>query len=92
MGLGGTNQCGQRNVASDVVRGIIVSVVRLGVVRRVMTGAIFALAFNSWGFNAGAEVGAEVGWESGVASSEGWKMGFVAETEGEAGCEAASEL
>jgi hypothetical protein len=37
-------------------------VVRLGVVRRVRTGAIFAL--ESWGFNAadaGAEVGAEVG-------------------------------
>jgi hypothetical protein len=42
LGLGGTNQCGHKNVASGVVRGVIVSVVRLAFVRRVRTGAIFA--------------------------------------------------
>jgi hypothetical protein len=93
MGLGGTNQCGHKNVASGVVRGVIVAVVRSGVVRRVRTGAIFA--FESWGFNvagAGSDASAEVGWESGAASSEGCEMGFVAPREGEAGCEAAREL
>jgi hypothetical protein len=87
-----TYQCGHKNVASGVVRGVIVAVVRSGVVRSVRTGAIFASELISWFDAAGAEVGAEVGWESGVASSEGCEMGLVAPREGEAGCEAAREL
>jgi len=47
-------QCGQRKVASEVVRGVIVEAERLGVVRRVRTGdGVPVLGF---------ETGAEVGW------------------------------
>lgn len=50
-----TYQCGQRNVASDVVNGAISSAVRLGVVRRVRTGDVL----DCFGVEVGA--GAEVG-------------------------------
>jgi len=47
-------QCGQRKVASEVVRGVIVEAERLGVVRRVRTGDEVPVL--------GFETGAEVGW------------------------------
>ena len=84
-----TYQCGQRKVASEVVRGVIVEAERLGVVRRVRTGDEVPVL----GFETGAEVGWLVGWdESGVEISEGCEDSFVAPSEGEAGCEAAREL
>jgi hypothetical protein len=51
-----TYQCGQRNVASEVVKGVISSVERLGVVRRIRTGDVF----EDFGVEVGA--GAEIGW------------------------------
>lgn len=90
-------QCGQRKVASEVVRGVIWAAVRSGVVRRVRTGDGEAAAAALVRDGRGAEVGWLVGWfvgweESGEEISEGCVEGLVAPREGEAGCEAAREL
>ena len=85
-------QCGQRNVASEVVKGVIDSVVRLGFVRRVRMGDVL----EDFGLDVGA--GAEVGWldvagweDSGEGRSEGCEESFVALREGEPGWESARE-
>ena len=49
-------QCGQRKVASEVVRGVIAAADRSVVVRRVRTGDVL----DGFGIEVGA--GAEVGW------------------------------
>jgi hypothetical protein len=85
-----TYQCGQRNVASEVVNGVMASVVRSGVVRRVKTGDVF----EDFGVEvgAGAEVGWIVGWEdSGEGRSEGCEESLVAPRAGEPGWESARE-
>lgn len=86
-----TYQCGQRNVASAVVRGAIIAAVMFGVVRSWRTGDGEETAL---GFETGAEVGWLMGscWESGDVSSEGCVEGLVAPRAGEPGCEAAREL
>ena len=85
-------QCGQRNVASDVVKGAIVAAVRFGVVRRVRTGVVLDDEDED-GFEVGAEVGWLVGWEdSGDGRSGGCEGSFVAPREGEPGWESAREL
>lgn len=88
----GTCQLGQRKVASEVVKGVIVSTVRLGVVRRVRTGVVL----DCLGVEVGA--GAEVGWlivagweDSGEGRSGGCEESFVALREGEPGWESARE-
>ena len=85
-------QCGQRNVASEVVKGSIAAAERLGVVRRVKTGVVL----DSFGTEVGAD-GAEVGWlvgweDSGEGMSEGCEESFVAPRAGEPGWESAREL
>lgn len=90
-GRGGAYQCGQRKVASEVVKGSIAAAERLGVVRRVRTGVVL----DSFGteVGAGAEVGWLVGWEdSGEEISEGCEESFVAPRAGEPGWESAREL
>ena len=52
-----TYQCGQRNVASDVVNGAISSAERLGVVRRVRTGVVLDACCFGADVGADAEVG-----------------------------------
>ena len=100
-GRGKAYQCGQRNVASEVVSGAIVSAVRFGVVRRVRTGAVLEEEDSFLGVEVGgggAVVdGADVGWigwweDSGEWMSDGGcEMGFVAPRAGEPGWEAARE-
>lgn len=94
-GLRRTYQCGQRNVASDVVKCEISSAVRLGVVRRVRTGDV--LESCCFGFEVGTAGRAEVGWllvgweDSGDGISEGCEGSFIAPREGEPGWESARE-
>ena len=84
-------QCGQRNVASEVVKGVVAAAERFGVVRRVRTGVVPDSLGTEVG--AGAEVGWLVGWEdSGEGMSEGCEESFVAPRAGEPGWESAREL
>lgn len=96
--LGYTYQCGQSSIASGVIRGAIESAVMFGVVRRART-ASEALGLlvdglgadvGNWGcFCCGCCCERLIGCEEVSGSCD---ESFVAPREGEAGCEAASEL
>jgi hypothetical protein len=104
LGLNGrrrTYQCGQSSVASGVMRGAIEAAVMFGVVRRARTGVEplgLPPVVDDEMVGLGADVG---GWVwcfdcerlvSGDEVSSGCEEIFVAPRDGEAGCEAASEL